>query len=235
MGERGNLRPAARAQPRRADVELHGRPDHGQQPDGDPPRLGPGAQGRLPALQGAARSRASLPERLRLQGLWVEVEVEKSLGLESKREIEEYGLAQFAERCKERVAHYGKRDDRPVEAPRDVDGLGQRLLHLLRHQHRVHLAVPQGVPLARLAVQGSPLDTVVPPLRHVAVAARAGRGGQVRRADSPVGLRAAAAARTRWRVARDLDDDTVDAAGERRRRCQARRGVRALRRSVVAA
>ena len=27
------------------------------------------------------------------QGLWVEVEVEKALGLNSKREIEEYGLA----------------------------------------------------------------------------------------------------------------------------------------------
>jgi isoleucyl-tRNA synthetase len=40
------------------------------------------------------------------QGLWVEVEVEKALGLNSKREIEEYGLAEFAERCKERVAHF---------------------------------------------------------------------------------------------------------------------------------
>jgi isoleucyl-tRNA synthetase len=40
------------------------------------------------------------------QGLWVEVEVEKSLGLNSKREIESYGIAEFAERCKERVAHY---------------------------------------------------------------------------------------------------------------------------------
>jgi isoleucyl-tRNA synthetase len=40
------------------------------------------------------------------QGLWVEVEVERSLGLNSKREIEEYGLAEFAERCKERVAHF---------------------------------------------------------------------------------------------------------------------------------
>jgi isoleucyl-tRNA synthetase len=40
------------------------------------------------------------------QGLWVEVEVEKSLGLNSKREIEDYGLAEFAERCKERVAKY---------------------------------------------------------------------------------------------------------------------------------
>ena len=42
------------------------------------------------------------------QGLWVEVEVEKSLGLNSKREIEEYGLAAFAERCKERVAHFAE-------------------------------------------------------------------------------------------------------------------------------
>ncbi len=42
------------------------------------------------------------------QGLWVEVEVEKALGLNSKREIEEYGLAEFAERCKERVAHYAE-------------------------------------------------------------------------------------------------------------------------------
>src|SRR3954469_9854131 len=41
------------------------------------------------------------------QGLWVEVEVEKELGIRAKREIEEYGIAEFAERCKERVARYG--------------------------------------------------------------------------------------------------------------------------------
>ncbi|HEY6961866.1 MAG TPA: class I tRNA ligase family protein, partial [Gaiellaceae bacterium] len=41
------------------------------------------------------------------QGLWVEVEVEKSLGLGSKREIEEFGLEEFARRCRDRVAHYG--------------------------------------------------------------------------------------------------------------------------------
>src|SRR5262245_50082043 len=40
------------------------------------------------------------------QGLHVEVEVEKSLGLDSKRDIEEYGLAEFAARCRERVAHF---------------------------------------------------------------------------------------------------------------------------------
>ncbi|MGH2713769.1 MAG: class I tRNA ligase family protein, partial [Thermoleophilaceae bacterium] len=42
------------------------------------------------------------------QGLWVEVEVEKSLGLNSKREIEEYGLAEFARRCRERVAEFAE-------------------------------------------------------------------------------------------------------------------------------
>src|ERR671918_2767750 len=42
------------------------------------------------------------------QGLWVEVEVEKALGLNSKRDIEAYGIAEFAERCKERVAHFAE-------------------------------------------------------------------------------------------------------------------------------
>src|SRR6266513_176353 len=37
------------------------------------------------------------------QGLWVEVGVERELGLNSKREIEEYGLAEFARRCREKV------------------------------------------------------------------------------------------------------------------------------------
>src|SRR5438045_8465011 len=42
------------------------------------------------------------------QGLWVEVEVERSLGLGSKREIEEYGLAEFARACRDRVAYYSE-------------------------------------------------------------------------------------------------------------------------------
>ena len=40
------------------------------------------------------------------QGLHVEVQVEKSLGLNSKREIEDYGIAEFARRCREFVAHF---------------------------------------------------------------------------------------------------------------------------------
>jgi isoleucyl-tRNA synthetase len=40
------------------------------------------------------------------QGLWVEVEVEKELGFNSKREIEAYGLDRFADRCRERVYRF---------------------------------------------------------------------------------------------------------------------------------
>jgi isoleucyl-tRNA synthetase len=40
------------------------------------------------------------------QGLWVEVEVEKALGLNSKPEIESYGLDRFARACRDRVAKY---------------------------------------------------------------------------------------------------------------------------------
>ena len=43
------------------------------------------------------------------QGLWVEVEVEKELGLKNKREIETFGIAEFVERCKQRVWKYSAR------------------------------------------------------------------------------------------------------------------------------
>jgi isoleucyl-tRNA synthetase len=39
------------------------------------------------------------------QGLWIEVGVEKSLGLNSKREIEDYGLDKFAAKCREVVVN----------------------------------------------------------------------------------------------------------------------------------
>lgn len=40
------------------------------------------------------------------QGLWVEVEVEKELGFKSKKDIETYGVANFVNKCKERVLKY---------------------------------------------------------------------------------------------------------------------------------
>src|SRR5579872_2796250 len=43
------------------------------------------------------------------QGLWVEVETEKELGLKNKRQIEELGIATFVELCKQRVLKYAAR------------------------------------------------------------------------------------------------------------------------------
>jgi isoleucyl-tRNA synthetase len=40
------------------------------------------------------------------QGLWVEVEVEKELGFKSKRDIENFGIDKFVNKCKERVLKY---------------------------------------------------------------------------------------------------------------------------------
>ncbi|MDD5738540.1 MAG: isoleucine--tRNA ligase [Candidatus Pacebacteria bacterium] len=42
------------------------------------------------------------------QGLWVEVEVEKELGFKNKKDIEKYGIANFVNKCKERVHKYSK-------------------------------------------------------------------------------------------------------------------------------
>ena len=42
------------------------------------------------------------------QGLWVEVNVEQELGLKTKRDIEAYGIAEFVQRCKERVFKFAK-------------------------------------------------------------------------------------------------------------------------------
>jgi isoleucyl-tRNA synthetase len=40
------------------------------------------------------------------QGLWVEVEVERELGFQSKRDIQAFGVDNFVRACKERVKHY---------------------------------------------------------------------------------------------------------------------------------
>ncbi len=40
------------------------------------------------------------------QGLWVEVEVEKELGFQTKRDIETYGIGNFVDRCKQRASRF---------------------------------------------------------------------------------------------------------------------------------
>jgi isoleucyl-tRNA synthetase len=43
------------------------------------------------------------------QGLWVEVNVERELGFTNKRDIEDYGIAEFVSLCKQRVLTYAAR------------------------------------------------------------------------------------------------------------------------------
>src|SRR5919108_2613906 len=70
VGAGADLRAAPRAESGWSEVELHRRTEDGEYDGGSrrAPPLGPYVQGRLPALQGAARLRPALPERLRLSG-----------------------------------------------------------------------------------------------------------------------------------------------------------------------
>ena len=68
---------------------------------------------------------------------------------------------------------------------------GERLLHVQRHEHRVHLAVPQAHARAWLALPRPSLDGVVPALRDLALAARALAVRRLPGAQRPVALRPA--------------------------------------------
>ena len=175
MGRGADLRPAPGTQPGRTSLELLRRPEDGQHDRRArrPPSLGPHVQGSVPALQGDAGFRPALPERVRLSGA-----VGRGQGRAGARPQLEAGdrgvrdrqVRASLPRAGRRV---GARHHASVDPARPVDGLGERLLHLQRHEHRVHLAVPEDTARARRAVPGTPLDRVVPALRHVDLATRA--------------------------------------------------------------
>ena len=109
------------------------------------------------------------------QGLWIEVGVERELGLNSKREIEEFGLAEFARRCREVV----------VKSSRDLTEGSIRLGQWMDWGNDYFTFSDTNIeyiwrflahrPRARLALHRPPLDRVVPALRHVDLRARAAR------------------------------------------------------------
>ena len=153
-------------------------------------------------------------------GLPVELEVEKQLGISSKQEIEEFGIAEFNQRCRESVFEYVEELEPADRADRLLDRPRRPLRHPRGRLHRVGLVVAeaalgQGAPLR--GPQGRPL---LPPLRHPALLARGCAGLQGRR--GPLDLRPLPAAwrgrRRVGRVAAGLDDDALDPARQRRRR-----------------
>ncbi|CAA9548193.1 MAG: Isoleucyl-tRNA synthetase, partial [uncultured Thermoleophilia bacterium] len=162
LGAGRHVRAPARAEPRRGAVLVRRRADHGQQPHGRAPRVGPLAEGPVPALQGRTGPRAPLPERLRLPGA-----VGRGRGREGARpELEARDRGVRPGPVRRGVSRPGRRvrgrPDAAVDPARPVDGLGPVLLHVHRPEHRLHLALPQGVRAAGLAVQRAPADGVVP-------------------------------------------------------------------------
>ena len=152
------------------------------------------------------------------QGLWIEVGVERSLGLNSKREIEEFGLEEFAARCREVVVKSSE------ELTRGCVRLGQwmdwgndyftfsdtnieyiwRFLRLVHERGWLYLGHRSTEWCPRCGTSLS---------QHELTQA----GVYQDRSDPSLVVR----------LPRDLDDDAVDPAGERRGGGEARRRVRA--------
>ena len=109
-------------------------------------------------------------------GLPVELEVERELGLKSKPEIEEFGIAEFNRRCRESVFRYVKDWERLTRAHRLLGRHGERLRHLRQRLHRERLVDRQAALGQRPVVPRLPLHPALPALRHLAVR-RGGRAG----------------------------------------------------------
>ena len=141
--QRADLRPAPRQERRRAPVQLHRRPGHRQQDARRAHGLGPHAQGRVPALQGAPRLPPALPERLRLPGP-LDRGRRRARARASTRSARSRSSAWPSSHGAAGPWWRSRRPSSPTGSIRlgPVDGLGPRLLHVLRHEHRVHLALP---------------------------------------------------------------------------------------------
>ena len=109
-----------------AALQLPGRPDHRQQPDGRPPRLGPHLQGPVPALPHHAR-RASSATRTAstARGSGSRSRSRRSSASTPSGTSRRSASTEFVEQCKERVHALRRRPDGAVDAPRLLDGLGQ--------------------------------------------------------------------------------------------------------------
>ncbi len=161
------------------------------------------------------------------QGLWIEVGVERSLGLNSKREIEEFGLAEFARRCREVVVQSSRaltegsiRLGQWMDWGRDYftfsDTNIEYIWRFLRHVHE------QGwLYLGHRSTEWCPRC-------GTSISAHELVGSYVDRADPSLYVRFPLLDRPGEALV-DLDDDAVDAARERRGRRQARCRLRSPR------
>ena len=136
-------------------------------------------------------------------GLPVELEVEKELGISSKQEIEEYGIAEFNQRCRESVFRVRRGVEPADRADRLLDRPRRPLRHARRRLHRVGLVVAAKALGRRPPLRGPQGRPLLPALRHRALLARGRAGLPGRR--GPLHLRAASRCSSRrWRRATSL-------------------------------
>ncbi len=104
-------------------LELPRRADHGEQPDGRPPRLGSSLQGPLPAVPRDARRGPALPERVRLPGPLGRGQrrARPRFHLEARHRILRHRRVRDAVQAA--GPHLRGAPDRAVDPARDVDGL----------------------------------------------------------------------------------------------------------------
>ena len=198
------------------------RPDHRQQPDGRPPRLGPHLQGPLPALPRHARRTSSATRTASTaRACGSRSRSRRSSGFKSKRDIEALRHRRV------RRALQGARAQRSprIQTEQSIR-LGywmdwdNSLLHDVGREQLHDLELPQEVPRARLDLQGPRRDALVPALRHRHLRARDRHRG-LPGAHPPL----ASSSRFPLRdepgdIAARLDDDALDAGRQRRRRRQ---------------
>ena len=169
-------------------------------------------------------------------GLPVELEVEKELGISSKAEIEEYGIAEFNQRCRESVFRYVEDWNRLTERIGFWIDLDDPYVTLDQRLHRVGLVVAAQDLGRRPPLRGPQGRPLLPALRHRALLARGRAGLPGRRGPlaSTCGFRSRGAPATDPRAAARAGDQLlvwtttpVDADLERRGRRRARDRVRA--------
>ncbi len=181
-------------------------------------------QGHLPALPddarppGGAQGRLGLPRAARGDRSRTEASDHKQGRNRGPRRNRDRAVQRRVPRVGVRVSggvEPADRADRLLDRPR------RRVPHAGRVLHRVGVVGARGDRPAGAAVRGAQGRALLLPLRHRTVLARGsarvsgrGRSNGVRAAGSALPRRAAAGCRQ----AADLDDDAVDAAGQRRGR-----------------
>ena len=161
-------------------------------------------------------------------GLPVEIEVEKELGISSKQEIEEYGIAEF----NDALPRVGLRVRRGVEPADRADRLLDRPRRPLRDPgerlHRVGLVVAAPALGRRPPLRGPQGRPLLPALRHGALLAR-GRARLPTTSRTPPSTSASRCAARRQRAGESLlvwTTTPVDAARQRGGRRRAGRHLR---------